>query len=390
MLDDSSLETEKQLHYSTLGKVDSMSDFSFDLHKNRTAAASTLFEKPFLALCHTALLQTSSPAEKALAIRTIRDILGVALSDFDGKSLDIRLRSIIQNEMYSSPYYNEHFFTQDYEVRNILEHRALIELLATHDDKFILHLASRIWGTHASQETFQEFVLPKFKQRFCDDIGIMIDAGRLPLAIDFVNRVIDAIHVIVHEPSMLPEVTHADSALGVHIVDDKIIALSKQGFRDYHVYAHEMLHALSGETLVHKKARFHDTQWSTIENIRLGFRFNAGFDTRFNWLNEAMTETLTMQLTGDGADYAYRSERSLLTLLCKISGIDFSLFVDAYFEHFDPSKEGADRNPAWRKLYAALNRAFCPGFLLQLDKYIQANSIYDALDVIRKDWRGIY
>ncbi len=112
---------------------------------------------------------------------------------------------------------------------------------------------------------------------------------------------------------------------------------------------------------------------------------------RFHWLNEAVTETVTLNLLSRENSASYVPERELLDLLLKKGGkkLPQQLFIDAYFESYDPEKPVDEHIPAWKKLYAEINEAYRPGFLLQLDKYIKRNDVKSAIKLMKLDWETI-
>ncbi len=147
-----------------------------------------------------------------------------------------------------------------------------------------------------------------------------------------------------------------------------------------HSYKHELMHALSGRT---PRLNSKIEEGARIDNIRIGFRMGetrvakkAGGETviptsRFRWLNEAMTESLTTEVEGNNyqatarASQIYRLEQSLLEHLeHRVPRQDFR---EAYFENYDPRGGGTD---AWGKLQRDLSEAFEPRILLKLDKII--------------------
>lgn len=376
------------LDFSNLGKIDSNSKSALDLHKNRTSGASILFEDPFLKLCTIALSESASREEKDLALKVIREKLTLALPSSYAEILDIRLRLIAKYEALISPFSLEYFFSAEPETQRMFELEALTMSASASGDDFIFRLISYISDFSLLQAEFQKSILPKFKERFRADALDMIHQGSLPITIDHVDHVMQLTNIIVCDLVVFTGLGLPDAA-GAHIFEDKTIALSRNDFSNYHVYAHEMMHALSGETSMLEECSFRETTWVSIRNIRKGVRYKVDLSARFDWLNEAITETLTLKLAGDGQDYAYRGERTLYDLILSKSGIDPSLFLDAYFENFDPSATGNERNPAWRKLYQAINQAFRPGFLLQLDKYISIHGLHAAVKAMHTDWRAI-
>lgn len=164
------------------------------------------------------------------------------------------------------------------------------------------------------------------------------------------------------------------------------VMIAQQDFKDLgeHIYTHEILHALSGRTLVLRTdtpLEYMELEYMEFETQRIGFHFKNVKQGRFRWLNEAITEELTISLTGDKEERIYKQERNLYKLLRKKGKLDIpeELFLAAYFENYDPSLPPGERIPQWKKLYGAINEAYEPGFLVRLDKMIQKGGIEVAL-----------
>lgn len=191
---------------------------------------------------------------------------------------------------------------------------------------------------------------------------------------------------------------------------------------------HEVEHALSGNTFIatsepevsydpEKKEDFFETMGKLIlqlelteeegnkrkvsaQAMRMGLVFGNACvaNERFSWLNEAVTETIaanirnsTSALDLDVPGVAREGERKMFKALVRQGkeGIPFQLFVDAYYEDYDPNKPQGERIPAWKKLNAAIGTAYAPGFLTKLDKYIDKHSPKEALDLLYNDWQKI-
>jgi hypothetical protein len=131
---------------------------------------------------------------------------------------------------------------------------------------------------------------------------------------------------------------------------------------------HETFHALSGVT-----AKIEEPQPLPGERdlfIREGLAINEHTrgrqplrKERFNWLNEAVTEELSIAIRSDKSG-VYENERAILKLL--ENRVDPKLFYAAYFETF----EQGEGTPAWGELQGALHEQFEPHILLTLDNII--------------------
>lgn len=128
-----------------------------------------------------------------------------------------------------------------------------------------------------------------------------------------------------------------------------------------HIVLHEMIHALSGSTLLRSKTiDEEDKIKEKVKNQKTGLMFmNFDHEGEVNgrklfWLNEAVTEEITIQLTDDSL-MAYESERRKLKRLYEL-GIDREIIYNAYFEDYNP--DDPERVPHWKKFVAELKRVF--------------------------------
>lgn len=144
------------------------------------------------------------------------------------------------------------------------------------------------------------------------------------------------------------------------------------------VYAHEQTHGLSGRTVL--KRNEEDNPFFDVEHQRIGLRFTARKSERraekregqtaypidyteflpqgrFRWLNEAVTETIALYLTGTPDSDSYLEERKLLATMYG-KGIPRDLVLRAYFENYDADAEPSARIPAWKTLVAKLDEVY--------------------------------
>ena len=169
-----------------------------------------------------------------------------------------------------------------------------------------------------------------------------------------------------------------------NIEDDGIVIAQNIPSRMFeHALMHEMLHALSGRTVIARTVKYEEIALPSNEYQaqRGGLMFYTPLE-RFRWLNEAMTEGLTLKaLNKKWEDGTYKRERKLLDMLIARSGgaIAFKDFTDAYFEDYDPDLPEGPYIPAWESLSAKVNEVYGDSFLLALDKKIQEVGIGEAL-----------
>lgn len=162
-----------------------------------------------------------------------------------------------------------------------------------------------------------------------------------------------------------------------------------------HVLIHEILHALSGQTVLQKRM-YKETETdeelknshASYEVQRIGMRIIR--DNQFQWLNEGITELLAQEVYPLPTSYPYQiypDEINLVRLL-RESGkfqIPIESFLNAYFEDYDTTKD--DRVPAWKNLIGKLNESYAPGILNKVDSIIRGDSesgIIDATNYLKK------
>lgn len=142
------------------------------------------------------------------------------------------------------------------------------------------------------------------------------------------------------------------------------------------VASHEGLHAVSGRELLVVDRTAIGGKTEIVES-RLGLRFQSEQgDITHNWLNEAVTEYINIDLYGHGGYKAsYPRERKLFVELC-FSGkyeIDRALFIKAYFENHDPE----NGYPAWQEVQDELEKSYGFDILAKLARKIGPHEAND-------------
>lgn len=233
------------------------------------------------------------------------------------------------------------------------------------------------------------------------NILVAIEQGSLPLNPDlFVSR-LDTLRVSFLDPltAILSE-RWGDYDAYEHTAR---ISLSCPETKRQRVFAHEVMHAMSGavqfqETI--ESINAYEDEGPIIRPGKVGLSFEdqvksapeqsyiEGLRTspKLSWLNEALTEISAGMATGQAKSYP--KERELLSKLIEHSGVPLQTFLEAYFENYDPNREG-HKLPKTKALFEALDASvFGKGFLMRLDRYITANPnrasscIADVLDLM--------
>lgn len=149
---------------------------------------------------------------------------------------------------------------------------------------------------------------------------------------------------------------------------------------------HEMVHVISGQTLLKKNKKIPDDMplMSDINIQRNGLGFyttNIG-DRRFVWLNEGVTEDIAVHLS-QREDGAYQQERTMLANLIE-AGIPRETIYEAYFENYNPDSK--EKILAWKELTRKISELH-PDMggavkLIELDdEYKKAQQIAKEADV---------
>lgn len=146
---------------------------------------------------------------------------------------------------------------------------------------------------------------------------------------------------------------------------------------------HEILHALAGRSVL-EKTEFDNDNRKTVNlyHQRGGFQINPlnreseHQVERFRWLNEAVTEELTIMLSGKQQETnIYWQERRLLYLVLNLMGEQTpELFFKAYFDDQDTHKPKELRMKNWHKLMQTISKRIGVGFLVKLDKFINSQT----------------
>lgn len=198
--------------------------------------------------------------------------------------------------------------------------------------------------------------IPELRKSFASYIKEFVLSQGIDMPQDLIDERISDTPVVIVD-SLL---SARDDYVGAH--SRGIISLSSaiSDQRLIKTFTHEMLHALGGKLVLE------NGQGGDFKVLREGLRFNG---KRFRWLEEAVTESLTDKIR-PGDHPTYENERRILEIIRTYgkSEIPESVFYNAFFENYDPSLPVEQRIPNWKKLWASVNEAFEPGFLVHVDE----------------------
>lgn len=377
----------ENLQTSSNGKVNTDSSDVSDI-ENHNSSTSFLFEEPFLRLCQAALFG-KNPEEKDAALTSLAEQVSRFKDPNFTRAVDIRLRPFITREIYlqhqSASLYESKWSNSAMQRKMEIDTLAL--LASAPDNKVFVEMIARYVIDFDIYQSLSRQALPQFQQRFRSDAQNMTESGLLPVTMERIEDVIQRTRAIVFN---IEEFDVGFDAAGVYFSEDSTIVFPTDRPLDYRCYAHEMIHALAGVTARQQINKLDTVEWPSIYHIREGIHYATGLKMPpFYWLNEAITESIAMNLSGASESSLYPAERKLYETILEVGGLDRALFTAAYFEHFDCEKEGEERNPAWRKLWQAIHSAYCPGFFLKLHKYVEMYGIEEATFALRANWQAI-
>lgn len=121
-----------------------------------------------------------------------------------------------------------------------------------------------------------------------------------------------------------------------------------------------------------------DFDMGFANHVRVGTRFGCAnpdkahtVRDRFRWLNEAITESLTLKLLeNDLLTTLYAKEQELLSLFAKSGAVrlEDKVLQRPYFENYDPN--AYPTVPAWKEFMRWTETAYRPRFLQDLDAFV--------------------
>lgn len=226
--------------------------------------------------------------------------------------------------------------------------------------------------THEACTIYVNERLPDMRQRFLKGISRLLRAPQHPLSVEMlpygtIERRMSEVAVVAGD-----ELEYLRSDNGVadyHFTNNSITLLPNIASPDisneaylFESFSHEMFHAVAGKTIVRDKKGY--TQ------IRQGVLFHGGFQ----WLDEAITEQLAIEIEGtEGRDTdAYKSERRIYSALRKQVPAEF--FLRAYFENATPLND-SNRLRGQAELHRRIIDAYGFNILIHIEQLSKQGDI---------------
>ncbi|MBN8549712.1 MAG: hypothetical protein J0M12_10385 [Deltaproteobacteria bacterium] len=210
-------------------------------------------------------------------------------------------------------------------------------------------------------------------RQFVERVESAVSAGRLPesalrakeIVAGLQFRVVDGLFWGTPGFRNAANFSQASAVVALHALNP-----SREDTR--RAFNHELVHAISGRT---EQFLVEDGEIFGRSGSRLGLAFSglpldAGRSRgeRFQWLNEAITESVNLELLGLTDSASYRTERAILKKLEET--VPRAAFLQAYFENMEVGSAGPQPLPGWKELSAQLTSAYGTAFLVALDKCV--------------------
>lgn len=307
------------------------------------------------------------------------------------------LKSLVEDQDSMSGFYLHDFlsrsglFKDDLLMKVLFGNTKASDLLSKKIEKLPDNTLEKLIANHVKEFNDKlvifNKVIPKWKVRFNEKILEKINNGEYNLPKKILRQQMKQVKVVLGDALRI-DLTSDQGGRHDNFLNTVMVAEQEFTQRGEEIYTHEMFHALSGQTII---------KWGDDEEMyeydyqRSGLKIIGVKGERFKWLNEAVTQSLAKELLPKTVDSIYKKERDLYDLL-RIKGkepIDNKLFLNAYFENYDPTLPYGERIPEWKKLFATLDYAYYPGFLVKLDKFVKMNGVEKAIEVMSKDWTEI-
>ena len=232
------------------------------------------------------------------------------------------------------------------------------------------------------QEVFKEWAEPTLGELK----GILLKAasdGKIPVSAELVQQRLANIEVGLVD---FLNAAFYGSDLDYNIDGNQILIsdnMMSSSWRGRAAMMWGLLEALAGRTIALKQV---SDDLTNVDFMRIGLRvpraenYKGSRGPRFGWLHAEVGAWLLHDLLSG----KITPNHDLLgQLIAKSNGrLNIQMFYEAFFENFAPEKPKGERIPKWQKLYAAINKAFAPGFLVKLDRMMKEDGIAKAMAAV--------
>jgi hypothetical protein len=247
-------------------------------------------------------------------------------------------------------------------------------------------LVRHVQGETQREHAFQEQV-EYYKVRFMEAVETAIAAGRLPASIN-TQTVGDRLQKLVfHGIDPLFGIEGATYDPEIHAVglprasgswaNDEIIEPDGRSASLIHVTTHEVFHGINGKHVAVHEGELAVTRSGlhAAPNVS-GAEHDTDGTWSYGWLEEAATERATMALFDLSKPATRREEISLMdSLLTKgTQEIPQATIMEPYFEDSAPNSPTS----AWRRFEDAVDAAYSPLFLKELDSMATADQGFNT------------
>lgn len=277
------------------------------------------------------------------------------------------------------------------ELRSILgaDYDGLVQLTSDYKPLLTLHVALQsgaipdtvlytIAKRHSERMTEREKQLAEFvaqtKREFAEAIHAAVQSDRLPKPAEMALGRLDSMRVRLYDQLLSPlsgRLGSNDSLGTINVSDTQFRPHLMPRLRK--TLFHEFLHEISGTSVT--VVTDEDPRWSTPSHIPRIRKTGVSVTSKDRapvspntWLNEAITESLALELSGYVADEetagaykgsaSYGEERRELDRILAL-GVDRSVLTDAYFENFT-SEPDVRRGEHFTRMVREINRVEGP------------------------------
>lgn len=209
-----------------------------------------------------------------------------------------------------------------------------------------------------------------FKKTFAEKLAAKIQKGVIPLDLAQAQERLAHIRMTVIDP-LNAKVNEVWGDYDVTSHTARVVANIPDKEWEY-TMTHELFHALSGQS---------EAVADDFDGVRRGGLGLLSGKVDMVWLNEAVTEQLTLDFMRKKKSTVYVTYRKLLAKLVE-AGVPRDVCYRAYFENYEITALGQHRTPALRELFQRADQATQyegSGFLVDLSTLIHAHSPEEAL-----------